>query len=79
MFVMWHKTEGVKGIPVGDWVVILEDGRKGYLEVRQCANGVIYIVNGYFHFDQRPVVAYAPFPSYNADDLHVEKEDKVIH
>lgn len=79
MSTMWHKVEGVKDIPIGDWVVILDDGKKGYLEARQCANGVLYIVNGYFHFDQRPVVAYSLFPKYDADDFHVEKEDKVIH
>lgn len=78
MSVMWHKIEDIQEIPAGDWIVILEGGEKGYLKVRKGKNCTIYIVNGNFHFYQKNVIAYTLFPSYNADEIMVEKEEKVM-
>ncbi|QXL90547.1 hypothetical protein [Salmonella phage NINP13076] len=59
----WIKTpNGAKDIPVGDWCVVMEDGKIGYCKARKGANCTIHIINGNFHFDRAPVIAYQPFP-----------------
>lgn len=61
---MWQKVKDIKEIPIGDWVVIMEDGKKGYMKAVQGGNSLVYVVNGAFAFDRSPVIAYTPFPSY---------------
>lgn len=53
---------GVKDIPVGDWCVVMKDGEVGYCKARNGANCIVYVINGHFHFDHEPVVAYLKFP-----------------
>lgn len=66
----WMKTpNGVADIPVGDWLIIMSDGKRGYCKSRKGSNCILHIINGHFHFDMKPVIAFRPFPDYN-EDIH---------
>ncbi len=63
MTTKWIETpNGVDDIPVGDWCVVMKDGKPGYCEARKGSNCIHYIINGHFYFDMEPVVAYCKFP-----------------
>lgn len=60
----WIETpNGARDIPEGKWLVIMADGEFGYCKALKGSNCTIPIINGNFHFDMDPVVAYMPFPS----------------
>lgn len=63
----WVKVEDPYDIPLGEYVVVMEDGGKGYCEVHKSMSGKIIVVNHHFHFDYPPIVAYIPLPKYEGD------------
>lgn len=65
----WKKVNGVEDIGEGDWVVIMENNKKGYLFARGTGERKYRVVNGNFAFDMPKVIAYAPFPEYNLGEL----------
>lgn len=64
---MWIKVESTKEIPVGKWLVYMEDGEYGYCEVNKIKSGTLAIVNGSFYFDRAKVIAYTSFNLYEGD------------
>lgn len=60
----WIDVEGTKNMPIGDWIVVMEDGKYGMCQIAQGANSTIGIINGKFYFDVAPVVAYMPIAEY---------------
>lgn len=63
----WTPVQGTANMPVGEWIVQMEDGKKGMCETFKGANGIMGIINGRFYFDYSPVVAYMPLPRYEGD------------
>lgn len=63
----WVKIKATKEIPVGKWLVYMEDGEYGYCEVNKTRNGIIAVINGRFYFDIASVVAYTSFNHYEGD------------
>ena len=61
---MWIKVESTESLPLGKWLVYMEDGEYGYCEVHYTANGKISIINGEFYFDKPNVIAYTNFIKY---------------
>ena len=53
----WVPVGGIVNLPPGEWVVRLEDGS------HHVAKAQGFIVGGIFHFDRKPVVAYAALPT----------------
>lgn len=60
----WIDVEGIKNMPLGNWVVIMADGEYGVCEVVQGGSGIFAVINGRFYFDYEPVVAYMAMPEY---------------
>lgn len=49
----------VTDLLAGHYVVIMEDGRRGYMQIHDIRNGRTAVVNGHFHYDHSPVTHYA--------------------
>lgn len=60
----WIDVEGTKKMPIGHWIVLMEDGKYGVCQIAQGSNCTIGIINGHFYFDMAPVIAYMPMPEY---------------
>lgn len=60
----WIDTDGVDGMPIGHWIVLMEDGDYGVCEIAQGAQSRFGVINGRFYFDLSPVIAYMPMPEY---------------
>ena len=65
---MWIKVKSTKEIPVGKWLVYMEDGEYGYCEVNKTKSGTIAVINGGFYFDRATVVAYTSFNQYKGEN-----------
>ena len=63
----WIKVNGAKALPVGEWLVVMANGKKGYCEVNKARNGTIAVINGHFYFDCDEVVAYHEIPNYEEE------------
>lgn len=63
----WIKVSGTNDVPVGEWVVIMQDGKKGFCEVNKTRNGTIAVINDHFYFDLAPVIAYHELPKYEEE------------
>ena len=61
----WIKVSGTKDVPIGEWLVIMADGKKGFCEVNKTRNGTIAVINVYF--DLAPVIAYHALPTYEEE------------
>lgn len=60
---IWIPVNGVKSIPVGDWLVTTEDRGRGGREVHVAKVRDNYItVGSHFHFDMPEVIAYMELP-----------------
>lgn len=64
---MWIKVKSTEDLPLGKWLVYMEDGEYGYCEVHNAANGKISIINGAFYFDKPNVIAYTEFIKYEEE------------
>lgn len=64
---MWTKVKSTEDLPVGKWLVYMEDGEYGYCEVHNAASGKISIINGAFYFDKPNVIAYTEFIKYEEE------------
>lgn len=64
---MWIKVKSTKEIPVGKWLVFMEDEEYGYCEVNKTKSGKISIINGAFYFDKPNVIAYTEFIKYKEE------------
>lgn len=60
----WIDVDGIKNMPLGNWIVIMADGEYGVCEVVQARSGQFAVINGRFYFDYEPVVAYMAMPEY---------------
>ena len=60
----WIDVDGIKNMPLGNWIVIMVDGEYGVCEVVQARSGQFAVINGRFYFDYEPVVAYMAMPEY---------------
>ena len=58
----WKEVEGASDIPVGNWLVTLEDGTVHTCKCSQISNGTMPIIGGKFHFDCEEVIAIMPQP-----------------
>lgn len=63
----WIKVSSTEEVPLGEWFVIMADGKKGLCEVYTAAKGTIAIINGSFYFDCEPVIAYHELPTYEEE------------
>lgn len=64
---MWIKVKSTEDLPLGMWLVYMEDGEYGYCEVNKAARGKISIINGAFYFDKPNVIAYTEFIKYKEE------------
>jgi hypothetical protein len=59
----WIRCNGYKNLPVGNWLVLVDDPREEK-RVQACtARANVTLVGGIFAFDAKPVIAYMPQPS----------------
>ena len=63
----WIKVDGAEALPVGEWLVVMADGKKGYCAVFQAKKETIAIINGHFYFDYENIVAYHEIPNYEEE------------
>ena len=60
----WIKVESYKDLPVGDWLVQVDDPVFDTLILHTAAiRSNVGIIGGLFAFDQRDVIAYRPLPT----------------
>lgn len=60
----WMEVDGIKNMPLGNWIVVMADGKYGVCEVVKSQQGKFAVINGRFYFDYEPVVAYMAMPEY---------------
>lgn len=63
----WIKVSSTEEVPIGEWLVIMADGKKGLCEVHKAAKGTIAVINRLFYFDCEPVIAYHELPTYEEE------------
>lgn len=39
----WIKVSGTEDVPIGEWLVIMANGKKGFCEVNKTRNGTIAV------------------------------------
>lgn len=64
----WTPVDGIQDMPIGNWIVAMEDGGRGVCEIAMGSNSKFGVINGQFYFDYSKVVAYMPLPKYNGGD-----------
>ena len=64
---MWIKVKSIEDLPLGMWLVYMEDGEYGYCEVHRAIGSNVAVINGAFYFDKPNVIAYTEFIKYEEE------------
>lgn len=60
----WKDVDGAENLPVGEWLVRLENQEVHTAQVYEVRVGTVAVIRGVFYYDLEKVVAYAPIPAY---------------